>query len=250
MSLSDYLRTAWVLRTVLTPITIELDIECGVADRNRRQLERGEDDDDHISVLTVCEDVGLALLNYWTYCDLFYHTILPPEIFTPDIAHTIEPLGRAIRLDWFHYCVPDNNDHCHVPEGEFQQLDLQHLLQFFLKNLRRELGRNGQGLTPGRKEIWLYSIASYMGLASMRLLMPREEDDYSLPRDIRRTKDAIASIDIPEGRGLQDCEDGSAVTNEDEDVDEDEDEDGAGDEDDEWLSMVVDIMDCWELGRN
>lgn len=257
LSLSDYLRTAWVVRTVINPITIELDIECGVANRNQRRQDRcADDDDDRISMLTVCEDVGLALLNYWTYCDLFYHTILPPELFTPDTAHTVEPLERSIRLDWFHYCVPDNNDQYHVPEGEFQQLDLQHLLHFFLKRLRRELGRNGQGLVPGRREIWFHSIASHMGLASLRLLMPRENDDDGLPRDIKRTEEAMANMEIPEGRFLlssRNYEDRSVVTNEDNDVDEDEAEDSSEDEErgeDEWLSLMVDIMDCWDFGGN
>lgn len=239
-----------MLRTVLNPITIELDIECGVANRNKQRQGLSDDDDGGSSTLTVCEDVGLALLNYWTYCDLFYHTILPPELFTPDTAHTIEPLERSIRLDWFHYCVPDNNDQYHVPEGEFQQLDLQHLLHFFLKRLRREIKEGGQGLTPGRREIWFYSIASHMGLASLRLLMPRGDGEHSFPRDIKRAEDAMVNMEIPEKRFLlpsRSYEDRLVVANEDEAEESSEDEER---DHDEWLSLTVDIVDCWDFEIN
>lgn len=225
LSLSDHLRASWVKRMVLDPITEEMNTECGVGP-------------------SACEDVGLAILNFWIYCDLSHHTIVPPLLFSPDDLHTIEPLSTALRLDWLHYCVPDNNDKFVEPEGEFQQLDLFRLLGAFRPRFRQALIRNGGEFEIGpNKRTWFHVITSHMGLASLRLLVPRENSER-FPRDIRQIKIMMENLDAPQRKT-----DLYSLTGAGEDQVDQKEVSGEGeDEDGEegWVSLPQDIMICLE----
>jgi|ERR1700722_13059524 len=56
---------------------------------------------------TVCDEVTLALINYWIYCELFSTTI---EAQYRKCDRSVQYLPSAsVRRNWFVFCVPDEN---------------------------------------------------------------------------------------------------------------------------------------------
>ena len=56
-------------------------------------------------MITVCNNVSLALINYWIYCELFSKTI---EAQYRELATPVLP-SLGMRQNWFLFCVPDEN---------------------------------------------------------------------------------------------------------------------------------------------
>lgn len=131
---------------------------------------------------TICNNVMLALTNFWIYCDLFHHNI--SLLYSPDPS--IKPLSTRIRADWLKYCVPDQNcDRARYPD-DLEQVDIRWILpemQAFFRNI----------LDPYSFDVefthWWTRVAFHTGLTALSILQAK--DHKSVPREIWEVKELV-----------------------------------------------------------
>lgn len=182
LTLADCLKAAWAKKAVLDPVVRML-----IAERDGI-LPPGQPTSSKI------EAALLTVSNYWVFCNLFHHSILPPHIFTTDIAQAIEPLDRSFRFDWFRHCISgDTNIHI-VRRENLQRSDLHPLVHTLFKMLHMKLSNHDEGLGAPctKKQPFFYETGSQLGLLSLRILLPNACE--RLPKEIERIKDTIKQL--------------------------------------------------------
>ncbi|KAG9028801.1 hypothetical protein FRB95_006081 [Tulasnella sp. JGI-2019a] len=162
--------------------------------------------------LTFCNNLVLALTNFWIYCDLFHHNI--SEGCRPSLA---KPLSALTRRLWFRFCVPDMN--CN-PDlyGQFEQLDLKQFL-YDLQAEALKIATDGATTEYTEQDTWTARCVFYTGLPALTLLKARSPALTDL-EIVHLTEEKIREGEYPYG-------------------------DAGNDEPDAWESMNEDIRWSW-----
>ncbi|KAG8881891.1 hypothetical protein FRB97_008938 [Tulasnella sp. 331] len=191
---------------VLIPLSQEMDPICGPASRPKDAEE-----------ITVCENLILALTNFWLYCDMFHH-----RISASYSKSEVKPLSNETWLAWFRWCIPDTNCNKRDCKGQYEQLDLKQILPEMEAKLWPILTGSQTRQDPGK--MWWVRCAFHTGLPALAVLKSKSADAIS--PEIQEVKDQI-KLRINEGV------DPAVVEEED------------GENEDVWVTMVEDINCAW-----
>lgn len=171
-----------------------------------------------IKELTICNNIILALTNFWIYCELFHHTIHPRYWRLPNEPQP-PALPATFRADWLRYCVPDVNCNADM-KGQFEQLDLQYILDNMIDSFQ---GRNVQYGTLD--EVWTRA-AFHTGIPGLASLLKSRNPTTIIP-EVKDVRD-IADVKVREGFKLETLTDSEA----------------------EWHSLLMDIHEAWQAKRD
>ncbi|KAG9028798.1 hypothetical protein FRB95_006078 [Tulasnella sp. JGI-2019a] len=138
-----------------------------------------------------CNNLVLALTNFWIYCDLFHHTI--SEGYNPS---SVRHLSATIRQAWFRFCVPD--DTCNPGfDGQREQLDLIQILNG-LQTEALDIIMGKTTTTRMEPDTWIARCVFHTGLPALRLLKTRSPASTDI-EIVNITKRKIREGDYPYG---------------------------------------------------
>ncbi|OBZ78543.1 hypothetical protein A0H81_00408 [Grifola frondosa] len=181
---------------------------------------------------TACSNVPLSMVNYWIYCDLFYHTIAAPVLCRAARVRAPVPLSNNTRLKWVYQFLPDCPKRSDVDE-EYELLNMRHFLQ---EGLLEILPKQVVTMPPAYRGVFQRCV-NHMGLASLKLVVLYEEDisgAAGAPDEIWALATAI--------EGLSDAALLEAYTRTGVNDDENEDDKVL-----DWVSLQADISSFWRV---
>ncbi|KAG9023056.1 hypothetical protein FRB95_013744 [Tulasnella sp. JGI-2019a] len=117
-------------------------------------------------LFTFCNNLMLALTNFWIYCDLFHHNI--SEGYRPS---PVKPLSSLTRRLWFRFCVPDENCNPDL-HGHHEQFDLK-LFLYGLQERALKITTGRTVLADTERDTWTARWVFHTGLPALTLLKTR-----------------------------------------------------------------------------
>ncbi|KAG9014111.1 hypothetical protein FRB94_014203 [Tulasnella sp. JGI-2019a] len=138
-----------------------------------------------------CNNLVLALTNFWIYCDLFHHTISEGYNSSP-----VRHLSATARQAWFRFCVPDDTRNPGF-DGQREQLDLIQILNG-LQTEALDIIMSKTTTTRMEPDTWITRCVFHTGLPALRLLKTRSPASTDI-EIVNITKRKIREGDYPYG---------------------------------------------------
>ncbi|KAG8849038.1 hypothetical protein FRB96_000938 [Tulasnella sp. 330] len=129
------------------------------------------------------DDVMLALINFWIYCDLFHHTISSSYSIL-----TVAPLSNETRLAWLRFCIPDavcNPQYKVVRPYPTQQQSLTEVIRHVWRDVCERL--TGKDNPKPAWVGWWVRCALHAGIPTLSLI--NSKDAKAIPPEIKAVEE-------------------------------------------------------------